>query len=194
MIKFELFEFADVVKLPANYVVLDMSSGPMKLPASKQYAIGKYNERRPDIYTTGQYEGIRDNHIGIDIFAPENTEISSFYDGVVCQRAYNALPLDYGNTLVIEYTLNEHKLYALYGHLSKSSFDNNPPGKKIKKGQVFAWMGNSQENGGWPVHLHLQLSYEKPTNCDVPGVVSTEDLPQMLAKFPDPQLVLGKLY
>lgn len=194
MIKFELFEFADVVRLPLNYAVLDMSNGPMELPSTHQYGIGKYNEYRPDIYNSGQFQGVRDNHIGIDIFAPKNTEIYSFYDGVICQRAYNHLPLDYGNTLIVEYNLDGTKLFALFGHLSRLSYDQNPPGKEVKKGDVFAWMGEWQENGGWPVHLHLQLSYENPCVCDMPGVVSAEDLPQMLAKYPDPQLVLGKLY
>ncbi|MGB2427687.1 MAG: peptidoglycan DD-metalloendopeptidase family protein [Alteromonas sp.] len=194
MIAFESFEFADVVRLPADYAVLDMSNGPMELPEATEYAIGKYNEHRPDIYNAGQYQGVRDNHIGIDIFAPENTEISSFYDGVISQRAYNDLPLDYGHTLIVEYNLGGNNLFALYGHLSKASYEQNPPGKKIKRGEVFAWMGKPEENGGWPVHLHLQLSYESPDVCDMPGVVSAEDLPQMLTKYPDPQLVLGKLY
>lgn len=194
MINFEAFDFADVVSLPDNYHVLDMTKGPMVVPEECEYAVGKYNEFRPEIYNTGQYQGVRNIHIGIDIFAPSNTEIRSFYNGVISQRAYNDLPLDYGYTLVVEYELDGHKLYALYGHLNKASYDNNPPGKSIGKGEVFAWMGEPNENGGWPVHLHLQLCTEKPEVCDMPGVVSRENLDEMLALYPDPQRVLGPLY
>ena len=194
MIKFDAYQFADVVRLPADYYILDMTQGPMEIPEGHQYAVGKYNEHRPDIYNAGQYHGVRDHHIGVDIFAPVNTEISNFYDGIVYQRAYNSLELDYGYTLILEYDFAGTKLYALFGHLSKASFDNNPPGKKIAKGEVFAWMGKPDENGGWPEHLHLQLSYARPVVCDMPGVVSKEDLPAMLEQYPDPQLVLGKLY
>jgi murein DD-endopeptidase MepM/ murein hydrolase activator NlpD len=194
VINFDSFQFAEVVRLPSDYCVLDMTQGPMQLTAGQRYAIGKYNEHRPDIYNVGHYKSVRDHHIGIDIFAPDNTEIHNFYDGVIYQRAYNALELDYGYTLVVQYDLGGTKFYALFGHLSKASFDNNPVGKAIAKGDVFAWMGRPEENGGWPVHLHLQLCYERPEVCDMPGVVSQADLADMLALYPDPQLVLGKLY
>ncbi len=194
MINFDEFDFAEVVKLPADYFVFDMTTGPMQMPDDQEYAVGKYNEHRPDIYKAGQYKGVRDHHIGLDIFAPEQTEICNFYDGVVYLRAYNSLELDYGYTLILEYDLGGEKLYALFGHLNKASFDHNPPGKKIARGEAFAWMGGLQENGGWPPHLHLQLSLERPEVCDMPGVVSKQDLPAMLEIYPDPQLVTGKLY
>lgn len=194
MIDFDMFEFADVVRLPADYFVFDMTRGPMTLPDGQQYAVGKYNEHRPDIYKAEHYQGLRDHHIGLDIFGPSDTKIFNFYHGVVNQRAYNELELDYGYTLIVEYDFDGKKLYALFGHLSKASYENNPPGKKIAKGEAFAWMGEPHENGGWPVHLHLQLSYLCPDKCDMPGVVSKADLPEMLKLYPDPQLVTGKLY
>ena len=150
MINFNDFEFADVVQLPDDYYIFDMTQGPMKMPEGYQYAVGKYNEHRPDIYRAEHYQGVRNHHIGLDIFAPENTAICNFYDGVVYQRAYNGLELDYGYTLVLEYDLGGEKLYALFGHLSQASFDHNPPGRRVAKGEVFAWMGGPHENGGWP--------------------------------------------
>lgn len=197
---FDKLAFADVVSLPSSYHVFDLSSGPMVMPEDQQYAVGKYNELRRDIYSADQYkntddpESVRNIHIGVDIFGPRDTPIHSFYDGVVFSRKYNHLELDYGYTLIIEYDIEGHKLYALYGHLSKASFDNNPPGKIISKGEEFAWMGGVNENGGWTPHLHLQLCTEKPNECDMPGVVSQKDIAAMLEVYPDPRLVLGNLY
>lgn len=200
MISFKEFEFAKVVKLPFDYYVFDLSTGHMVMPEGQQYAVGKYNELRPNIYSAEQYQNTSDPdstrniHMGVDIFAPINTAIHSFYDGVVYMREYNSLELDYGYTVIIEYDFQGTKLYALFGHLNKVSFDNNPPGKQIFKGDVFAWMGDYHENGGWPSHLHLQLSYERPDVCDMPGVVSKKDLAKMIQRHPDPRLVLGQLY
>ncbi len=200
MINFEELEFAEVVKLPSSYYVFDLSQGPMVMPQGQKYAIGKYNELRPDIYNAEQYQNTQDPsstrniHMGVDIFAPSSTAIHTFYDGVIYMRQYNQLKLDYGYTLIVEYDLQGTKLYALFGHLNKASFDNNPPGKQIFKGDVFAWMGNYYENGGWPAHLHLQLSYEQPKVCDMPGVVSKTNLEKMLLRYPDPRLVLGQIY
>lgn len=194
MIEFESFQFSEVVKLPNNYHVFDMTNGEIMMPEDRDYAVGKYNEHRPNIYTAEQYSDGRDHHIGIDIFGPLDTEICNFFDGIVDQRAYHKNELDYGYTLVLKYNLGGTDLYALYGHLSKRSFDNNPPGKKLEKGEAFAWMGAKHENGGWPVHLHLQLSYCRPEACDMPGVVSKGCLAEALELYPDPQLVLGRLY
>ncbi|MFC3093124.1 peptidase M23 [Alteromonas sediminis] len=193
-IDFEAFSFAEVVKLPPQYHVFDLTSGAMDMPPNFTYGVGKYNEHRPDIYSSPLFAGERDYHIGIDIFAPQHTEIHNFYDGVVYQRAYNGEALDYGYTLVLKYELNNTPLYALFGHLSKASYHNNPPGKIVAKGEQFAWMGPPEENGGWPAHLHLQLCYECPSRCDMPGVVNKADLEAALRLYPDPQKVLGKLY
>uniref|UniRef100_A0A0C3SWS6 Peptidase M23 domain-containing protein n=1 Tax=Guillardia theta (strain CCMP2712) TaxID=905079 RepID=A0A0C3SWS6_GUITC len=44
-------------------------------------------------------------------------------------------------------------------------------------------------NGGWPPHLHFQLSLQQPTTHDMPGVVAKKDHDEALRLFPDPQLV-----
>jgi murein DD-endopeptidase MepM/ murein hydrolase activator NlpD len=197
---FEKREFARVVHLPSDYHVFDLSSGPMVMPEGQKYAVGKYNELRPDIYNAEQFKNadnpelIRNIHIGVDIFGPRNTPIHSFDDGVVFSRACNHLELDYGYTLIVEYQIEGNKFYALYGHLSKASFEHNPPGRAISKGEEFAWMGDVHENGGWTPHLHLQLCTEQPDVCDMPGVVCQQDITKMLERYPDPRFVLGNLY
>ena len=53
-------------------------------------------------------------------------------------------------------------------------------------------MGSEEENGGWPPHVHFQLSLIEPEECDLPGVVSEENHDIALKIFPDPRMVLGK--
>ena len=57
-----------------------------------------------------------------------------------------------------------------------------------------SYLGDEKENGGWPPHLHIQLSFKKPDNLDIPGVVSLADRLEALDLYPDPRQVLGPLY
>ena len=56
------------------------------------------------------------------------------------------------------------------------------------------FFGGEAENGGWPPHVHFQLSLERPATHDMPGVVSADDHQKALETFPDPRWVLGDLY
>ena len=67
-------------------------------------------------------------------------------------------------------------------------------GQKIYSGDILAYIGNEKENGGWPPHVHFQLSLIKPEESNLPGVVSEEHHNIALKVFPDPRLVLGKIY
>ena len=131
--------------------------------------------------------------MGIDIAAPVGEPIFSFIDATILFVGNNDRPFDYGPTIVTEQYIHEKPLYALYGHLSQKSLDIRP-GTKITKGQYFAWVGAKHENGGWNPHLHFQLSWEKPTTFDLPGVVSHAQFEWACKTFPDPRLVLGPLY
>jgi hypothetical protein len=85
-------------------------------------------------------------------------------------------------------------LFAIWGHLSRASLAGKAVGSPIRAGEVVGHLGDRAENGGWPPHLHLQLSFERPETHDLPGVVCRRDLPEALLKFPDPRLVLGPIY
>src|SRR5206468_2917678 len=133
------------------------------------YGVGRYNEKRPGQYVSSLYRGLRDIHMGIDLFSPVGTEVHAFMEGQIARFAYNGAEQDYGYTLITEHVLNstEHelsglKLYALHGHLSRKSLEGKKEGQKIQGGEVIAWIGDRHENGGWFPHLHFQLSYAKP--------------------------------
>lgn len=132
--------------------------------------------------------------MGIDLFAPVGTEVRAFADGKILLFGNNSAHLDYGYTLVTEHRFGGVSLYALYGHLNRASIETKKCDQLIKAGELIAWLGDRSENGGWLPHLHFQLSYERPTVPDMPGVVRDSDRAIGLIKYPDPRLVLGPIY
>lgn len=189
-------KFSAVIDLPEDYEVYDFTTGydPDRIRAS-EYGIGRYNEKRPSMYSHEMYQGNqRDIHMGVDIAAPVGTPIKSFYDGEIFLYANNNQPGDFGYTIVTKHIIANKTLYALFGHLSSSSLQGISVGQKLSQGEVFCWVGDKNENGGWNPHLHFQLSWLEPKIADMPGVVSEEDLSRSLQVYPDPRLVLGKIY
>jgi len=187
--------FGKIMKLPDNVHVLDLSKNNHLEQSKYEYSIGKYNEKRPGMYLGDHYEKTaRDIHMGIDIGAPVGTPIYSFYDGEIFLFCNNNGILDYGFTLITKHRIKNIDLFALYGHLDHRSVENKKVGQSIALGDNIAFIGSEVENGGWPPHLHFQLSLVEPLECDLPGVVSDKDKEIALKTFPDPRLVLGRLY
>ena len=188
-------KFGDVIELPEKVPVLDLSNQNSQNKNNYTYSIGKYNEKRPGMYLGQHYEKTHRNiHMGIDIGAPVGTPVYSFYDGEIFLFDYNDGKLDYGYTLIIKHVINNVSLFALYGHLDQRSIKNKKVGEHVSTNDEIAFIGSSAENGGWPPHLHFQLSLVEPKECDLPGVVSDLDKENALKVFPDPRLVLGNIY
>ena len=193
MIHWERHRFSEVVILPEEYTVLDLSKGQW-VPPETIFSIGKYDELRPGMYNTEIFHGERFLHVGIDIGAPIGTPCMAFTDGEVSHFGYNPEPGDYGNVLITKHELGGVSLWALYGHLSSESIENKILGQKVVAGEVVAWFGDESENGGCEPHLHFELSVIEPETHDMPGVVAPEDREQALKDYPDPRLVLGPIY
>ena len=188
-------KFGNIIKLPENVQVLDLSNENLQDKNKCTYSIGKYNEKRPGMYLGQHYEKTKRNiHMGIDIGAPIGTPVHSFYDGEIFLFDYNDGELDYGHTLIIKHVINNVSLFALYGHLDQRSIKNKKVGEYVSMNDEIAFIGSDAENGGWPPHLHFQLSLVEPKECDLPGVVSDLDKETALKAFPDPRLVLGNIY
>ncbi len=188
--------FHPVIQLPTDYEVYDFSKdyNPNRTLRSP-FGVGKFLERRPNMYKQEQYTKTQRNiHMGIDIGAPIGTPISAFTDGTIFSFTYNDLPGDYGYTVITKHLALGQTLYCLFGHLAKRSLDGIFPGKPLTRGEVFAWVGDKAENGGWNPHLHFQVSIKMPEKCDMPGVVSEEDLDNALKIYLDPRLIVGNLY
>jgi murein DD-endopeptidase MepM/ murein hydrolase activator NlpD len=196
---FSAFKFYPVLPLPSQYEVYDFSKAyDPNRPRFSDYGIGRYNEKRPGMYTTDLFQSdpsaVRDVHIGIDIAAPVGTPVHASYDGRIFMTDVRTAPGDYGGTVLLEHDLGGTKLWALYGHLSHASATHRSVGSRVKAGDIVGWLGEKSENGGWNPHLHFQLSWVEPKVCDMPGTVNEKDLPAALQMYPDPRLILGPVY
>ena len=180
-----------------GYKVLDLSNPDPSWAndeAGNLWTIGKYNEDR-SIYTTELYSDGRSVHVGLDIGGPVGTPVHAFLDGKIHSAGYNSAAGDYGHVVVTEHSLGGVTLWALFGHLdARSSSAKWQPGATFAAGDVLGWFGDKSENGGWPPHLHLQLSFKEPPTHDMPGAVRQDERDEMLEIYPDPQLVTGKFY
>ena len=196
---FKQFQFHRAIDLPDQYPIFDLTqpASPDLHPESP-YGVGRYNEKRVGVYETDLFQRAgsdrRDIHVGVDLAAPAGSKVYAFYAGTLLMAAVNGAPGDYGGTLITEHQLGERTIWALYGHLSHASVHNLKIGSSFSAGQILGWLGSESENGGWNPHLHFQLSWIKPTVCDLPGAVSEKDRAQALIDYPDPRLVLGPLY
>jgi len=180
---------------PGKMEVLDLSEGyDPEFLASKEWTIGKYNEKRRNMYSAPQFEKSRCIHMGIDIWTRAGAPVYAFYEGRIAYVGDNNRKGDYGGTIVTVHQIGNEELFALYGHLSKKSLSTAKMNREIDKGEQIAELGTPEENGGWPPHLHFQLSWENPGEADMPGVVAEEDREWALKTYPDPRMVLGELY
>ncbi len=205
----QLYPLMPSLPPPGGYVVRDFTRGlqePLE-GTGFQYDVGRYNERRRNMYTTDLFVGesrgwsdglaadeLRDIHIGIDIGGPVGTPIHAIADGSVHSAGYNPAAGDYGNVVVTQHELNGRRVFALHGHLSAESVAGKKSGDAVTGGEVLGWLGSRSENGGWPPHVHFQLSLVEPETHDMPGVVSMSQHAQAIEQYPDPRMVLGALY
>ncbi|MBS3134172.1 peptidoglycan DD-metalloendopeptidase family protein [Candidatus Woesearchaeota archaeon] len=194
-------------------VILDLSSGNKDLTSiniadaekftayikkilkekNAAYAIGKYNEDRYIYNHSNLFSGNerRTIHLGIDLFADENTKVICPFNGKIHSFNNNKGIGDYGPTIIIEHTLDNVKFYTLYGHLSLESLNNTKINQMIKKGDIIGAIGNSIVNGHWPPHLHFQIIKDMLGKTgDFPGVASKNEREKFLDLCPDPNLIL----
>ena len=111
MINWAQLQFEQVVKMPEEYSILDLSDGKWD-PVETDFTVGKYDELRPGMYNTKIFEGKRFLHVGIDIGGPVGTECMAFMDGEISHLGYNPEPGDYGNVVVLNIAL----VNRIYGH------------------------------------------------------------------------------
>ncbi|MBA4349972.1 MAG: hypothetical protein C0427_01840, partial [Rhodobacter sp.] len=125
-----------------------------------RYGLGLYGENRT-VYATPQFADAasperRTIHLGIDVFAPGGTPVFAPLPGRMKYLTYNADPLDYGHTLILEHDVGGHRVFTLYGHLAATLPGLHPTGT-VEAGQIIAHLGDWPENGGWAPHIHFQI-------------------------------------
>ncbi|MDX1417627.1 MAG: aminotransferase class III-fold pyridoxal phosphate-dependent enzyme, partial [Candidatus Promineifilaceae bacterium] len=164
--------------------------------------VGRYNEARL-VYAADQFrvahfdkisnrEEWRTIHIGMDLFVKEGTPIQAPLAGTVHSFQDNALPLDYGPTIILRHDPPDGPtFYTLYGHLSRESIYGLEEGMPVEKGQEFCRVGDITVNGGWSPHLHFQIIGDMLGNSgNFPGVAPAGERVIWLSLCPDPNLIV----
>ncbi len=164
------------------------------LEGYKKTGIGGYGEDRYIYRRSSLFDGEKEPrsiHLGIDVWVPAGTKVYTPLDARVHSFNFNDNYGDYGATIILEHELDGINFYTLYGHLSKSSLDDKNEGKKIKQNDAFATIGNEEENGHWPPHLHFQLITDMLNKKgDFFGVAPPSEKEYYLDLCPDPELIL----
>jgi murein DD-endopeptidase MepM/ murein hydrolase activator NlpD len=157
------------------------------------YGIGGYGENRILYKRSAHFDGDepRTIHLGIDLWAPVGTPVFAPLGGMVHSMAFNNNFGDYGATIILQHQLDTIVFHTLYGHVSLNDIAALSEGMYINRGQQFAQVGNSSENGDWPPHLHFQIVADMELKeGDYPGVCSLGEQEKYLANCPDPDLIL----
>ena len=166
--------------------------------AQKQvtYGLGLYGESR-SVYATDQFADAaspqrRTVHLGVDVFARSGTPVHAPLPGKVLHLTYNADPLDYGNTLILQHQAGPVPFFTLYGHLGGSLPKLLQTGDSVAQGQLIAHLGDWPENGGWAPHLHFQVmtTMLEQTGGNFFGVGHAGLWPVWQTICPDPNLLL----
>jgi len=161
--------------------------------------VGRYDEPRL-LYTSPLFgasgnptDERRTVHLGMDFFVEPGAPIGAPLDGVVHAVANNSAPLDYGPVVILGHETNRsEEFFTLYGHLSKEALGDLKVGQRIARGQQFARVGSTQENGGWTPHLHFQVILDLlELGADFPGVARASQRAVWTGLSPDPNLLLG---
>jgi 4-aminobutyrate aminotransferase-like enzyme/Ser/Thr protein kinase RdoA (MazF antagonist) len=161
--------------------------------------IGRYDEARL-LYTSPLFgadasplEERRTIHLGMDLFAEPGTAIRAPLDGVIHTLANNAAPLDYGPLVILQHDAGDAGVFfTLYGHLDRESLARLKVGQRIARGEKFARIGTSKENGGWAPHLHFQIILDLlDLDANFPGVAYASQRAVWTSLSPDPNLLVG---
>ena len=191
-----LIDHPEALSDPAAFT--DLLFGQMK-EAGAKVGVGRYDEARL-VYTADQFRSGPDEtaehrtiHLGIDLFQEAGAPLFAPLDGVVHSFHDNALPLDYGPTIILRHDVADGvTFYTLYGHLSRASLHGLAEGQSIRKGEQIATLGDTSENGGWVPHLHFQIITDMlGYRGDFPGVARAGERAVWLSLSPDPNLILG---
>lgn len=133
----------------------------------------------------------RNIHLGIDVSTDAGVGIFAPLDGTIHSFANNDFEGDYGPCIILQHKIDGAIFHTLYGHLSLDSLNGLWVGRKFKKGEYLARIGNFPANGDWPPHLHFQLVIDmQDKNGDYPGVCTSSTLPYYQSNCPDPNLIL----
>ena len=162
--------------------------------------VGRYLEPRL-LYGEAEFhdEGLerperRTVHLGVDLFVEAGTPVRAPLEGRVVSVVDNAGAGNYGPTVILAHRAGPDgpAFHTLYGHLSPSCLEALVPGQSVAAGELLGAVGDTDRNGGWTPHLHLQVVLDLLDGTgDFPGVARPSDRDLYAGLCPDPGLLLG---
>ncbi len=158
--------------------------------------IGPYGEYRllyddPAFIDYGGHP--RRQHLGIDIFIPAGSRVYAALNGTLYSSANHNQAFDYGGCIILKHSIPQTDIvfYTLYGHLSPLSIKYKP-GDAVNAGDQIALLGNIEDNGQWPPHLHFEIITDMLDQSDnFAGAGSAYYTEVWQSLCPDPNLILG---
>ena len=181
-----------------NPEVREKLSAEMKR-AGAAFGVGRYDEPRM-VYASPLFgasgnptDERRTVHLGMDLFVEAGTRLGAPLDGVVHLTANNVAPLDYGPLVILRHeTTDGERFFTLYGHLTKETLEGLKEGQRVGRGEEFARVGATDENGGWIPHVHFQIIFDVlELGANFPGVAYASQRAVWTSLSPDPNLLLG---
>ena len=131
----------------------------------------------------------RNIHLGMDFWTKPGTPIFAPLAGEIHSFQVNEGAGNYGPTIILYHPAE--KIYSLYGHVSMADLVPLEIGLPVAAGQRLCHLGKTDENGGWPPHLHFQWIRDMQAfQGDYPGVCSQRDLSFYANNCPDPATFL----
>ncbi|WP_410770700.1 murein hydrolase activator EnvC family protein [Fontibacillus sp. BL9] len=120
------------------------SGGSMGLPVTGARLSSGYGSRIHPI------TGKKKTHTGIDLAAPQGTDIHAAEGGVVIVAEWWS---GYGNTVIIDHGDN---VWTLYGHIRNGGIKVEK-GQKVKKGEKIAEVGSTGNSTGPHCHFEVRI-------------------------------------
>ncbi|MEK5478199.1 peptidoglycan DD-metalloendopeptidase family protein [Paenibacillus sp. FSL R5-0407] len=120
------------------------SGGSMGLPVTGARLSSGYGSRIHPI------TGKKKTHTGVDLAAPQGTDIHAAEGGVVIVAEWWS---GYGNTVIIDHGDN---VWTLYGHIRNGGIKVEK-GQKVKKGEKIAEVGSTGNSTGPHCHFEVRI-------------------------------------
>lgn len=179
--------------LPSIYGTTSTFNVYIEAKIGEKIGYGGYLEHRVIYETYANFAtssaDFRNIHLGMDFWTKAGTPVFAPLDGVVHSFQVNYGAGNYGPTIILHHP--EANIYSLYGHLSMGDLSQLEVGMPINAGQKLCHLGNLNENGGWPPHLHFQLIRDmQGLKGDYPGVCSQRDVDFYANNCPHPSFYL----
>ena len=176
-ILFILFLRAGCTQYPgscSSYTPFDLSGTdvfPADIRLPFQFPLADFDPRTPTressfvAYGRANPESPVEYHAAEDSYHPAGTPVYAMADGRV---SFSGPMGGYGWLIIIDHP--QANLYSLYGHLSPSRW--RMESGMVEKGELIAYLGDSDENGGsseHPLVTHLHFGVRAGQRADYPG-------------------------